>query len=406
MLSCLGAGCSYLLLGFASSVWMLFASRIPVGIVKQTISVANAYVADTTAPSDRAINIGLVSMMASAGFICGPYFGGILSEYDMVLPAIASSILLAIECLVIYFFLEDPPRRTTPATVVMQHDGDESVALGGHESGGDDGGDVEMAPLSTVDVRHRHKTSHHGDGPATSSTDASKHSSSNTDASWSSYLQSMLSPVYSCLSYPHIPNLLLISLVAHIAFLVTENTYSMYIKEEFDVTPRENGFILSCFGFSNLLVQGLVVPFLTTKYSEALLLSVSMGLQFFALMGNGLARDRSMLMMMILPIVTAKGVFRTCLTSSITLFSPTDGVGGVLGLSGLLESVGRVIAPLIGGYLMQGNGPRAPSFFSAAVSIVLFVYVTAFPVASAASCGSHMQGGDGAHGYDIKAKIV
>ena len=44
---------AYVVFGFASSLWMLFASRIVQGLGGGTTGVAQAYVADTMAPAER-----------------------------------------------------------------------------------------------------------------------------------------------------------------------------------------------------------------------------------------------------------------------------------------------------------------------------------------------------------------
>ena len=48
------AGIAYLIFGFATSLWLLFLSRIVQGAGGGTVGVIQAYVADSTAPEDRA----------------------------------------------------------------------------------------------------------------------------------------------------------------------------------------------------------------------------------------------------------------------------------------------------------------------------------------------------------------
>lgn len=50
LVSCVGAGAAYLLTGHAWSVAVLFASRIVVGLTKQTASAARAYTSDVSIP--------------------------------------------------------------------------------------------------------------------------------------------------------------------------------------------------------------------------------------------------------------------------------------------------------------------------------------------------------------------
>src|SRR6266436_456964 len=54
LISIIGTGISFLLLGFATTLWMLFAGRILDGITGGNISTAQAYIADVTTKEDRA----------------------------------------------------------------------------------------------------------------------------------------------------------------------------------------------------------------------------------------------------------------------------------------------------------------------------------------------------------------
>lgn len=49
---------SYVMIGLAGSLAMLFLSRIPVGILKQTMSISYGYVSDVTDSISRAKYLG------------------------------------------------------------------------------------------------------------------------------------------------------------------------------------------------------------------------------------------------------------------------------------------------------------------------------------------------------------
>ena len=76
-LSIIGTGIGFLLLGFARTVWMLFAGRILDGITGGNISTAQAYIADITTKENRAKGMGLIGAAFGLGFIFGPALGGI-----------------------------------------------------------------------------------------------------------------------------------------------------------------------------------------------------------------------------------------------------------------------------------------------------------------------------------------
>jgi multidrug resistance protein len=66
---------SYVLFGLATTVTVLFISRIVQGASGGTIAVAQAYVADTTAPQRRAQVLGWLSAATGAAFMIGPAIG-------------------------------------------------------------------------------------------------------------------------------------------------------------------------------------------------------------------------------------------------------------------------------------------------------------------------------------------
>lgn len=58
MVSLLASVVSYAMIGMANSLAMLFLSRLPVGILKQTMSISYAYVSDLTDSVSRAKYLG------------------------------------------------------------------------------------------------------------------------------------------------------------------------------------------------------------------------------------------------------------------------------------------------------------------------------------------------------------
>ena len=79
-------GLDYVVMALASSVWLLLAARMVAGIAAATHATASAYVADISAPDDRARRFGLIGAAFGAGFIAGPMIGGLLAEFGSRAP--------------------------------------------------------------------------------------------------------------------------------------------------------------------------------------------------------------------------------------------------------------------------------------------------------------------------------
>jgi DHA1 family tetracycline resistance protein-like MFS transporter len=112
-LSLLGTGVGFLILGFATTVWMLFAGRIIDGITGGNISTAQAYIADVTTPENRAKGMGMVGAAFGLGFIFGPAIGGILSRWGIHIPFLFAAGLAFSNAVLLYF--------TLPETVTQDH---------------------------------------------------------------------------------------------------------------------------------------------------------------------------------------------------------------------------------------------------------------------------------------------
>src|SRR5437660_660787 len=86
LMSLLGTAMGFLILGFATTLWMLFVGRIIDGISGGNISTAQAYIADVTTKENRAKGMGLIGAAFGLGFVFGPAIGGILSRWGVNVP--------------------------------------------------------------------------------------------------------------------------------------------------------------------------------------------------------------------------------------------------------------------------------------------------------------------------------
>ena len=111
-----GLALSFVVTGLATALWMLIAVRLVSGATQANAAVANAYVADITAPADRARRFGLLGAMFGLGFILGPVVGGLLGSVDVRLPFFAAGALAIVNWLYGYFVLPEslPPERRRP----------------------------------------------------------------------------------------------------------------------------------------------------------------------------------------------------------------------------------------------------------------------------------------------------
>lgn len=105
--SLLGAGLDYLLMAFSPNLKWLFVGRVVAGISGANISAANAYIADVSAPEDRAKNFGMIGACFGVGFIIGPALGGLLGAYGLRIPFIVAACLNLLNWLYGFFVLPE-----------------------------------------------------------------------------------------------------------------------------------------------------------------------------------------------------------------------------------------------------------------------------------------------------------
>jgi DHA1 family tetracycline resistance protein-like MFS transporter len=107
LISIFGLGIDFIVMAFAPDMWWLLIGRIVSGITASSFSTANAYVADVTAPEDRAKSFGLMGSAFSFGFLIGPVLGGFLGKDDLHLPFFAAAGLCLINFVYGYFVLPE-----------------------------------------------------------------------------------------------------------------------------------------------------------------------------------------------------------------------------------------------------------------------------------------------------------
>ncbi|MFQ5950533.1 MAG: MFS transporter [Candidatus Geothermarchaeales archaeon] len=105
LLSLVGSTTGHLIFALADSLLLLLLSRIIAGTAAASLSVAQAYIADTTTPKERARGMGLIGASFGVGVIVGPVIGGSLIGYGFSAPGFAaaaiafSNLLLALSLL-------------------------------------------------------------------------------------------------------------------------------------------------------------------------------------------------------------------------------------------------------------------------------------------------------------------
>jgi DHA1 family tetracycline resistance protein-like MFS transporter len=109
--SLLGTALGFLILGFATTLWLVFLGRILDGITGGNISTAQAYIADVTTPENRARGMGMIGAAFGIGFVLGPAIGGILSPFGLAVPFYFAAGMAFVNAIVLYFVLPETVKK-------------------------------------------------------------------------------------------------------------------------------------------------------------------------------------------------------------------------------------------------------------------------------------------------------
>jgi len=116
---------AYFIFAFASSIWLLFLSRIVQGLGGGTIGVVQAYVSDVSETKDRAKMLGWLSAVTSLGAVIGPAIGSLLVRFGgHAAPGLGSAALCLLVSVFAWKFLKESRGTTTmEMAIAVPHTG-------------------------------------------------------------------------------------------------------------------------------------------------------------------------------------------------------------------------------------------------------------------------------------------
>lgn len=312
LLSISGTVLGFLILGFANSLAVLFLSRILDGFLGGNVSLAQAYITDSTTKENRAQGLGLIGAAFGIGFIFGPALGGVLSANgNYALPAFAAAGLAALNLVGALIWLPEslpPEKRTT-----------------------------DQQPKS------RPKFS--------------------------------LNALLDALRRPCVGPLLSVSLIYGLAFTMFETMFSLFTQQKLGFTAQTTSYVLTYVGILVVLVQGGGIRWLSAKFSDKQLILYGGSLLIVGLLGWAFSNSLAALLIALVPLAIASGTLRVSTNSALTKSVQNTEVGGILGLSSSLNSFTRVVSPLIGSFLLAEISPAGPGV-AGALLMVGVVFIT------------------------------
>ena len=300
----LGQVLAYLLMGFATSLGMLFVSRIFAGATAGNISATSAYVADITRPEERTRAYGLVGAAFGAGLLFGPALGGGLTLIDSRAPAFGAAVLLSVNLLFGFLKLSESLPRDRRSTKPLA---DQLNPVG------------VLVPL----IRRRPLR-----GP------------------------------------------LLATFLLNVALTGFQANFAVFAGTRFGFGPTEVSAIFVATGLANILVQLVLVPRLSQRFSDSTLVLTGAAADAVGNVATALATAPAMLWGA-LPVMTGGySLSRGPLTSLVTkLVAPYEQGMANGGIQATISLAG-VAGPLWAGFAFEILGQPAP-YWTSGLFVVL-----------------------------------
>ena len=323
LFSIAGTFASLIMLGFAKSLLVLFISRFLDGITGGNITVAQAYIADSTDEANRAKSLGLIGAAFGLGFIFGPIIGGALSTWGYAVPAFAAAGVAALNLLLLSTLLPESLTKSRRTELAL-----------------------------------REKTAF------------------------------SLTMLFRALRRPAIGPMLIILVVYGLASSAFQSIYSLFVQYRLDYTARATGFTLAYVGVLAATVQGAAIGAMTKRFSERRLVIVASLTLAVGLLAWAFTANTVMLLVVLIPTAFGIGVNNTILRSLLTKAVPREEIGGTLGLASSMDSLTRIVAPALGGFLLERVGLWSPGIMGGVLMLWVVVYGAAKLPAAKAPAGA------------------
>lgn len=153
-----------------------------------------------------------------------------------------------------------------------------------------------------------------------------------------------------------------------------QTAFPLFAQYSLGLDARGTGLLLAYVGIIIVLVQGVAIGKLTDRFSEnKLILWAAAGLAGIYL-GWAFSGSIALVMIVLAPLSLAVGILTTVVPSRLSKVVTSEEVGGALGLAASLESLTRVFAPTVGGYIFGLLGAWSPGVLAAVIMAGLYFF--------------------------------
>jgi MFS family permease len=308
IVSQVGTFIGFIVLARATSLWMIYLSRVIDGVTAGNLSLAQAYIADNTPPERRAKAFGLIGIAFGLGFFIGPGVTGFLSaRYGLSAPIYLAAAMSG---------------TSIVATMTLLRGGEAPRALSTDRWAG---------------------------------------------LKWRTYAQYFARPALRPLLLQFLFFMLSFTTFISGFALFAERRFTW---NGHPFGPREIGYVFAFVGFLGIILQGTLIGRLVRRFGETRL--VAAGFSSLAVGYFFLGATTSVVLLLMVAVVAGfgNGVLRPALTSLVTHQSGAREQGVVLGITQSLTSMAAIVAPMVAGLLIEYGMLSAWAWLAAALAAI------------------------------------
>ena len=287
---------SYLLFGLAHSLELLLFSRIVAGAAGGTISVAQAYAADSTSSEDRARGMGHIGAASGLGVMLGPAIGGLFSRWGLGVPGFVAAVLCALNGIAAIYFL--PETRTHAARAARARD---------------------------------------------------QHTQAATLRSW----------LLSMTHYP-LSLFLSVYFLTISSFTAMTAVLALYLNKQFGTGEAQMAVVFTLAGGATVVVRGFMLGPLVRRVGENITVRIGIVALAFAMLAFPLLRTNWAAYLIVPIYAFGTGTLFPALATLVSRATDADSQGSILGGSQVVGGLGRVVGPMWAGWLFQSVGITSP----------------------------------------------
>ncbi|WP_300578505.1 MFS transporter [Phenylobacterium sp.] len=298
ILTTAGGALAYVALALAPGIWTALAVRLVSGFLSGNISTLQGYLADITPPPQRAGRMGIMGSAFSLGFMVGPALGGLLARPEL-----------------------GPTGFQIPLYV--------AAAFGLASALG-----VFLFMRETIVPQA--KGTVRPPAPPRGAV------------------------LRQALADPVILRVFLISFVTISGFAGIEATYGLWTEVRFGWGPQEIGLAFMLAGVIGVVAQGSLTGLLVRRYGEGRVLLAGLCLMCVGMVTQFAAIGWPMAALGLAIVVFGQSLTFPNLVALISMATPAERQGEVLGLNMSNSALARIGGPVLAGQLFSLVAPGAP----------------------------------------------